>query len=148
MTEDLERRVAALEAAVADLRRVVGTSEDWLRFAAGEERCGEPGDAAIAALGQAPAEGEPSTVRVDVEQEVYDALAARAARVGVSVEVFALGILRLQCWPEDRVLAVLRSAPPTGEEYRARLRALAERRPIRGITTDELMRLTRGEGDD
>jgi antitoxin PrlF len=32
-------------------------------------------------------------------------------------------------------------------DYKARLYALAERRPIRGMTTDELMEMSRGEGE-
>ena len=35
--------------------------------------------------------------------------------------------------------------PGKMSEYEARLRALAKRRVIRGITTDELMEMTRGE---
>ena len=38
--------------------------------------------------------------------------------------------------------------PGAEDDYRARLYALAERRPIRGITTDELMKLTRGAPSD
>jgi AbrB family looped-hinge helix DNA binding protein len=37
--------------------------------------------------------------------------------------------------------------PGAASEYRKRLLALAERRLIRGITTDELMEMTRGEAD-
>ena len=33
----------------------------------------------------------------------------------------------------------------TQDAYEAKLRALMERRPIRGITTDELMEMSRGE---
>jgi AbrB family looped-hinge helix DNA binding protein len=32
-------------------------------------------------------------------------------------------------------------------DYKARLYALAERRPIRDVTTDELMEMSRGEGE-
>ena len=35
--------------------------------------------------------------------------------------------------------------PGTSQSYRARLDALAKRRPIRGITTDEFMEASRGE---
>jgi len=38
--------------------------------------------------------------------------------------------------------------PGTASEYKKRLYALAERRVIRGITTDELMEMTRGYGED
>ena len=37
--------------------------------------------------------------------------------------------------------------PGKRDAYKARLYALAERRPIRGITTDELMEMLRGEGE-
>jgi antitoxin PrlF len=37
--------------------------------------------------------------------------------------------------------------PGRRDAYKARLYALAERRPIRGITTDELMEMLRGEGE-
>ena len=37
--------------------------------------------------------------------------------------------------------------PGKRDAYRARLYALAERRPIRGITTDESMEMLRGEGE-
>jgi len=33
------------------------------------------------------------------------------------------------------------------DAYRARLYALAQRRPIRGLTTDELMEMSRGESE-
>jgi AbrB family looped-hinge helix DNA binding protein len=35
--------------------------------------------------------------------------------------------------------------PGARDDYKARLYALAERRPIRGITTDEIMEMSRGE---
>ena len=35
--------------------------------------------------------------------------------------------------------------PGTHTAYQAKLRALMERRPIRGITTDEIMEMSRGE---
>ena len=35
--------------------------------------------------------------------------------------------------------------PGSLDQYEARLRALAKRRPIRGITTDEIMEMSRGE---
>lgn len=35
--------------------------------------------------------------------------------------------------------------PENPDDYPARLRALARRRPIRGITTDQLMKGTRGD---
>jgi antitoxin PrlF len=41
--------------------------------------------------------------------------------------------------------AVIIEKPGTDDDYRARLYALAKRRLIRGITTDELMRMTRGD---
>lgn len=41
--------------------------------------------------------------------------------------------------------AVVIEKAPAGDDYRTRLRALAKRRLIRGITTDELMKLTRGD---
>jgi antitoxin PrlF len=37
--------------------------------------------------------------------------------------------------------------PGKRDAYKARLYALAERRPIRGITTDELMDMLRGDGE-
>ena len=37
--------------------------------------------------------------------------------------------------------------PGKRDAYKARFYALAERRPIRGITTDELMEMLRGEGE-
>jgi AbrB family looped-hinge helix DNA binding protein len=37
--------------------------------------------------------------------------------------------------------------PGKRDAYRARLYAVAERRPIRGITTDEMMELLRGESE-
>ena len=38
--------------------------------------------------------------------------------------------------------------PGARTAYEAKLRALAERRPIRGITTDELMEMSRGESEN
>ena len=35
-----------------------------------------------------------------------------------------------------------------GDDYRSRLLAIARARPIRGITTDELMKMTRGDPDE
>jgi AbrB family looped-hinge helix DNA binding protein len=35
--------------------------------------------------------------------------------------------------------------PGVVDDYRARLRALADRKLIRGVTTDELMKMTRGD---
>ena len=35
----------------------------------------------------------------------------------------------------------------THDAYKARLYALAKRRPVRGITTDELMEMSRGESE-
>jgi AbrB family looped-hinge helix DNA binding protein len=40
---------------------------------------------------------------------------------------------------------VLIEKPGAGRRYEAKLRALAKRRPIRNIDTDELMRMTRGD---
>ncbi len=37
--------------------------------------------------------------------------------------------------------------PGVSSAYKARLLALAERRPIRGITTDEIMEMSRGESE-
>jgi len=37
--------------------------------------------------------------------------------------------------------------PGASSSYKARLLALAERRPIRGITTDEMMEMSRGESE-
>ncbi|MFL4971350.1 MAG: AbrB/MazE/SpoVT family DNA-binding domain-containing protein [Xanthobacteraceae bacterium] len=37
--------------------------------------------------------------------------------------------------------------PGAADDYRARLNALAKRRLIRGITTDEYMRMVRGDPD-
>jgi antitoxin PrlF len=37
--------------------------------------------------------------------------------------------------------------PGARDRYEARLRALAKRRPIRGITTDEIMEMSRGESE-
>ena len=54
--------------------------------------------------------------------------------------------------PGDRVEVratangVLIEKPHAGDDYLARLHAVAKRRVIRGITTDELMEMTRGEG--
>jgi len=36
--------------------------------------------------------------------------------------------------------------PDAASEYEARVRAVAKRRLIRGISTDEIMEMTRGEG--
>ena len=54
--------------------------------------------------------------------------------------------------PGDRVEVRATSAgsvvierPKAASEYEARLRALARRRVIRGITTDEIMEMSRGE---
>jgi AbrB family looped-hinge helix DNA binding protein len=44
--------------------------------------------------------------------------------------------------------AVLITKPASKGDYETRLRAVARRRPIRGITTDELLRLTRGNPDE
>ncbi len=41
--------------------------------------------------------------------------------------------------------AVIIEKPDADDDYLARLYALAKRRLIRGITTDELMRMTRGD---
>jgi antitoxin PrlF len=41
--------------------------------------------------------------------------------------------------------AVIIEKPGAGDDYKARLLALAEQRPIRGITTDEMMKETRGD---
>jgi AbrB family looped-hinge helix DNA binding protein len=40
---------------------------------------------------------------------------------------------------------VIIEKPGAADEYRAKLQRLAKRRLIRGITTDELMKLTRGD---
>lgn len=40
---------------------------------------------------------------------------------------------------------VIVEKPGAHDDYRARLYALAEKRIIRGVTTDELMRMTRGD---
>ena len=37
--------------------------------------------------------------------------------------------------------------PGKRDAYKARLYALAERRPIRGVSTDEMMEMLRGEGE-
>jgi AbrB family looped-hinge helix DNA binding protein len=53
--------------------------------------------------------------------------------------------------PGDRVEVrataggVIIEKPGAADEYRAKLQRLAKRRLIRGITTDELMKLTRGD---
>jgi AbrB family looped-hinge helix DNA binding protein len=41
--------------------------------------------------------------------------------------------------------AVIVEKPPARDDYKARIYALAKRRLIRGITTDELMEMTRGD---
>jgi len=41
--------------------------------------------------------------------------------------------------------AVIIEKPGTPNDYEAKLRALAKRRVIRGITTDEIMDMSRGE---
>jgi AbrB family looped-hinge helix DNA binding protein len=47
--------------------------------------------------------------------------------------------------PEGDVI-VEAEAPAKGEEaYRARLEGMSRRRPIRGISTDDIIRMTRGE---
>ncbi|MFL5106636.1 MAG: AbrB/MazE/SpoVT family DNA-binding domain-containing protein [Xanthobacteraceae bacterium] len=43
--------------------------------------------------------------------------------------------------------AVVIEKPGATDDYRARLNALAKRRLIRGITTDEYMRIVRGDPD-
>ncbi|HUO97719.1 MAG TPA: AbrB/MazE/SpoVT family DNA-binding domain-containing protein [Rhizomicrobium sp.] len=43
---------------------------------------------------------------------------------------------------------VIIEKPGVANDYRNRLLALAQRRIIRGITTDELMEMTRGYSDD
>jgi antitoxin PrlF len=57
--------------------------------------------------------------------------------------------------PGDKVEFVLNAAggiamhkPGTAGAYRKRLQELANRRLIRGITTDELMEMTRGYSED
>lgn len=57
--------------------------------------------------------------------------------------------------PGDKVEFVLNAAggiamhkPGTAGTYRKRLQELANRRLIRGITTDELMEMTRGYSED
>jgi antitoxin PrlF len=44
--------------------------------------------------------------------------------------------------------AVIIEKPGTISGYKKRLYEVAERRTIRGMTTDEIMRLTRGDPDD
>jgi AbrB family looped-hinge helix DNA binding protein len=41
--------------------------------------------------------------------------------------------------------AVIIEKPATSNDYEAKLRALAKRRIIRGISTDEIMEMSRGE---
>ena len=44
--------------------------------------------------------------------------------------------------------AVIIEKPGTMSDYKKRLYEVAKRRTIRGMTTDEIMRLTRGDPDD
>lgn len=57
--------------------------------------------------------------------------------------------------PGDRVAvrataagAVIIEKPGALSDYKRRIREVAKRRPIRGITTDELLKMTRGNPDD
>jgi AbrB family looped-hinge helix DNA binding protein len=56
--------------------------------------------------------------------------------------------------PGDRVEVrarpggVIIEKPGQPNDYETRLQALASERPIRGVTTDELMRILRGEPDE
>lgn len=54
-------------------------------------------------------------------------------------------IVNVRARPEGGVIVEKESATLDRDEYRRRLEDIARRRPFRGFTTEELMKLTRGE---